>query len=85
MQKAPVESLGVSSYQQAIRWGRGRFDASRSWGRLAPTKNWLPKEGDENVLTKSGIMTKRQAKAKAKVKVFYDFLKDMKYPERTER
>jgi hypothetical protein len=30
-------------------------------------------------------MTKRQAKAKAKVKVFYDFLKDMKYPERTER
>jgi hypothetical protein len=50
-------------------------------GAIISAKNWLPKEGDENVLTKSGIMTERQAK----VKTFFDFLQDMKCPESTEK
>jgi hypothetical protein len=41
--------------------------------------NWLPKVGDENELTKTGKMTKRQAK----VNMLFYFLKDMGCPEKT--
>jgi len=48
-------------------------------GVMIATKNWLPKEGDENELTKSGKMTKRQAK----INMLFNFLKDMGCPEKT--
>jgi hypothetical protein len=48
-------------------------------GVMLSAKNWLPKAGDENELTKSGKMTKRQAK----INMLFDFLRDMKCPEKT--
>lgn len=48
-------------------------------GVSVSTKNWLPKAGDENELTKSGKMTKRQAK----INMLFEFLKNMGCPEKT--
>ena len=43
------------------------------------SKNWLPKAGDENELTKNG----KQAKRQAKINMLSEFFKDMKCPEKT--
>ena len=48
-------------------------------GVSIPAKNWLPKPGDENELTKSGKMTKRQAK----INMLFEFLKNMGCVEKT--
>lgn len=67
---ANVTDVKFSSEDQCIIWtvtldGNGGYmsdDETPIDGATISYKNWLPKLGDENELTKSGRMTKRQAK-----------------------
>lgn len=79
---ANVLNVGFNAEEQTIVWticleGNGGVmsDGETELDGVQLTyKNWLPKIGDENILTKSGKSTKRQAK----INMLADFAKSMK-------
>lgn len=86
---ANVLHVGFSGEDQTIVWticleGNGGFMSDGETpidGVQLTYKNWLPKIGDENILTKSGKSTKRQAK----INMLADFGKDMKINVNTSK